>query len=78
LEPGNSRTSLVSVLSANPAAQSAGLLRVNPGNPDASFLVTKLTTPLRGQGSKMPLGKPPLSAAQIQAIRDWITQGALP
>ncbi len=78
LEPGSSHTSLVGVLSANPVAQSAGLLRVNPGNPDASFLVTKLTTPLRGQGSKMPLGKPPLTAAQIQVIRDWITQGALP
>jgi hypothetical protein len=78
LEPGSSHAALVGVLSANPAALSAGLLRVSPGNPDTSFLMTKLTTPLHGQGSKMPLGKPPLTAAQIQVIRDWITHGALP
>jgi hypothetical protein len=73
-----SHEQLVGVLSVNFAAQQAGLLRVKPGDPDNSFLIIKLTNPTPLQGLLMPSGKPPLSAAQIQLIRDWITQGAQP
>jgi len=44
-------------------------LRVDPGNQDSSFLVTKLTLAAvfdPNFGSRMPLGKPPLDAAQIE------------
>lgn len=51
--------------------------RVAPGDPDASYLVHKLegAGPCF-MGTQMPQGQPPLPAAQIQLIRDWITQGA--
>lgn len=55
--------------------------RIEPGNPDASYLVHKLqgshTSPtVRGSGSRMPLSPTPLSDADIQLIRQWITEGA--
>lgn len=45
-----------------------------PGNPKASLLVAYL------RGSKkpqMPMGRPPLSEAQIQKVEQWIAQGAV-
>lgn len=56
----------------------SSLLRVAPGDPTKSFLIVKLTGPPLGEGAQMPSGQLPLSAAQIQLIRDWITQGAQP
>lgn len=59
------------------AARRAGLLRVDPGRPENSFLLIKLTGPPPDQGSRMPL--PPaaaLSGAEIDLVRDWILQGA--
>ncbi|HUI27305.1 MAG TPA: hypothetical protein VL403_14580 [Candidatus Kryptonia bacterium] len=78
LVDGASYDQLVNVPAFNLAAQQAGLLRVKPGDPDNSFLIIKLTNPTIDEGVRMPSGKPPLSAAQIQLIRDWITQGAQP
>jgi cytochrome c553 len=48
---------------------------VSPGKGSESLLVRKL----RGvdiEGQRMPLGKPPLTAAQIATIATWIDQGA--
>jgi hypothetical protein len=78
LENGQSHDQLVGVQSFNVAARQGGLLRVKASDPDNSFLIIKLTGPTAAQGSLMPLGKPALTAAQVQLIRDWITQGALP
>ncbi|HUI27427.1 MAG TPA: Ig-like domain-containing protein, partial [Candidatus Kryptonia bacterium] len=78
LEPGKSHDQLVGVTAFNFAAQQAGLLRVKPGDPTNSFLMVKLTGPSPAQGSPMPFGKAPLTAAQLQLIRDWITAGAQP
>jgi hypothetical protein len=78
LVEGQSYAQLVNVLSDNPAARTAGLLRVEPDVPDESFLVIKLTNPTLPQGSRMPLGKPPLPAADIELIRAWIAAGAQP
>jgi hypothetical protein len=81
LAPGESYGQLVNVTPSNVAAAQDGLLRVTPDDPDTSFLVTKLTLPtvfdLR-YFSRMPLGKPMLSAEQIEHIRAWILRGALP
>lgn len=55
---------------------SVTLLRVAAGDPDASFLLTKLAGPPLGQGSRMPLGGPYLDATEMQLIHDWIAQGA--
>jgi hypothetical protein len=46
-----------------------------PGNPDGSMLV-QLIEGARGPEQRMPSGARPLSASQIQLIRDWIGQGA--
>ncbi len=49
--------------------------RVAPNNANNSALFLKVAgTTL---GAQMPLGRPPLSAAEIGAIQTWITNGAL-
>ena len=78
LEADSAYAQLVGVAPDIESARLAGLLRVDPGHPDNSFLLVKLTGPPPGQGSRMPLTGPLLSAAEIQLIRDWITAGALP
>lgn len=74
---GQSYAQLVNAAALNAAAQDAGLSRVQPGDPNNSFLMIKLTNPTVPQGALMPQGKAPLTAAQLQLIRDWILQGAL-
>jgi len=76
LAPGTSYRQLVGVQSDNLVARQQGLLRVQPFAPGQSFLVRKLTDPGLGEGSLMPLGESPLSAAQIQMVVDWIAAGA--
>lgn len=67
---------LVNAEPENPAARAAGLLRVVPGEPERSFLWIKLTQPGVGEGSRMPLGGEPLSAAELEEVRAWILAGA--
>jgi len=53
--------------------------RVDPGNPDNSCLVLKIEGSVLASGSAMPPPPlPPLAQEQIDAIREWILQGALP
>ena len=59
-------------------ARDAGLLRVDPGHPENSFLVVKLEGPPPDQGSRMPLTGAPLDDGEIQVIREWIALGAQP
>ena len=74
LEAGVSHSELVGVA----AASDGTLQRVEANNPDDSFLIIKLeATDPRLVGSPMPLDSPALSTAEIQAIRDWIANGAL-
>jgi hypothetical protein len=71
LAAGESRNNLVGVDMLNGAC---GGKRVLAGDANASGLVKKLEGTC---GSRMPLGSPtPLSPANIQVIRDWISQGA--
>jgi len=74
LADGASYSQLVSV----PSTINASLLRVDPGHPENSFLVTKITGPPPSEGSLMPLTGAPISSEQIQLIRNWILQGAQP
>ena len=71
LDAGNSFTNLVGV----PSAQVGSLLRVNPGDPDASYLVRKLEG-TASEGQLMPLGGPPIPQATIDFVRQWISDGA--
>ena len=72
LEEGMSHAMLVNV----PSLEVPALLRVEPGNPDDSYLVQKIEG-TAAVGGRMPLGGQPLSADTIAAIRQWITDGAL-
>jgi hypothetical protein len=77
LTSGVSYQDLVGRVPQNLAAVSAGMKRVDPGNPDNSFLLTKLaglSTP--AEGGRMPLGEGPLHSGKIDAIRKWIAAGA--
>jgi hypothetical protein len=78
LEDGASYAALVNVPAVNFDAANNGLVRVKPGDPDASFLYIKLTAPTLPQGSRMPMGLPPLSDNLIALVRTWIAQGANP
>jgi hypothetical protein len=59
-----------------PSVEEPSLLRVNPGNPDASYMVLKIEGAAGIEGGQMPLGETPLPQATIDAIRQWITDGA--
>jgi len=57
--------------------QDNGVLRVNPGNANMSYLITKLES-AGAVGAQMPLGQAPLDPAVIADIRLWIDNGANP
>ncbi len=52
-----------------------GTRAIQAGDADGSPLVDKLE-PSPTHGSRMPLGRSPLSNTQIQTIRTWIDEGA--
>ncbi len=71
LEEASSYAMLVDIAST----QDANILRVAPGNPDASYLIQKLEG-TAATGQQMPAGGTPLAQADIDVIRQWITDGA--
>jgi hypothetical protein len=73
LDDANSYGLLVGVASV----QAPALQRVDPGDPDSSYLIQKLEG-TASAGARMPLGATPLSQADIAVIRQWITDGAQP
>ncbi len=81
LASGKSYENLVNVAPANASAKTDGLLRVKPFNSLSSLFYHKLNTDAAHHGGKqygnpMPLGRPPLSAGQIEFVRRWIEAGA--
>jgi methionine-rich copper-binding protein CopC len=72
LDAGNSYALLVNVASS----EVGSLMRVNPGNPDASYLVQKIQGNA-AVGARMPANGPPyLTQTQIDLVRSWIAAGA--
>jgi hypothetical protein len=59
-----------------PSVEEPTFLRVDPGNPDESYMVLKIEGAPGIEGGQMPLGETPLPQATIDAIRQWITNGA--
>ncbi len=59
-----------------PSAEQPNLLRVKPGDPDNSYMVHKIEGLPGIVGGQMPLMETPLPQATIDAIRQWITNGA--
>jgi hypothetical protein len=73
LRDGMSYALLVGV----PSAQVPSLSRVEPGDPDNSYLIQKLEG-TAAVGVRMPANGPPfLSTDQIAVVRQWITDGAM-
>lgn len=72
LSAGNARANLVNVESQ----ERSNLFRVEPGDPDDSYLVRKIEGGPDIVGDRMPRGRPPLSNEAIDAIRTWIENGA--
>jgi hypothetical protein len=58
-----------------PSVEVPSLRRVQPSNPDASYLIQKLEG-RAAVGGRMPLNRPALPAETIAVIRQWITNGA--
>ena len=74
---GLSYEDLVGSVPQNPAAATAGMKLVDPGNPENSFLLTKLMGPTAPeQGARMPFGGGVIHTGKIEAIRTWIEAGA--
>jgi hypothetical protein len=72
LDAGNSYALLVNVASA----EAPGTMRVNPGNPNASYLVQKIEG-TAAVGVRMPANGPPyLPQDRIDLVRRWIAAGA--
>jgi hypothetical protein len=59
-----------------PSVEDPSLLRVKPNDPDDSYMVHKIEGAPGIVGGQMPLNETPLPQATIQAIRQWITDGA--
>ena len=77
LEYGLSYDDLVGIVPQNASAAAAGMKLVDPGNPENSFLLTKLVGPESpDQGSRMPFGGGMIHNGKIDAIRTWIAAGA--
>lgn len=72
LTAGRSYASLVGVQSQERPA----LDRIEPGEPDNSYLYLKITGDPSIAGDRMPFGAPALSSDKIDLIRQWIIEGA--
>ena len=73
LDAANSYLNLVGV----PSVEPSGLLRVAPGDANNSYLIRKLEG-TAGIGARMPAGLPAVPQSDINIIRQWIGDGALP
>jgi len=75
LHPGAAYANLVNV----PSVEAPALMRVQPGEPQASYLMLKLEgTHLDkgGSGVRMPFDAPPLEDDTLAMFRAWIAAGA--
>jgi len=82
LIPGKSYANLVGVMAKNAAAANLGLKRVDPKNPNNSFLMHKIAcesghhSTSANFGAHMPLGGNFLSQGEVDFIQKWIINGA--
>ena len=71
LSPGRTYSMVVGVRSV----QAGSLNRVEPFNPDSSYLIWKIRGDAGITGSRMPQGGQ-LTADEIQLLVDWVRRGA--
>ena len=55
----------------------ANVMLVAPNDPDASYLIRKMENDASITGNRMPPGSMPVPQADIDVVREWITNGAL-
>ena len=72
LESGVVAAEIINVASS----QRSDLKRIDPGNPDDSYLLIKLRADEDMVSQQMPLGGGALSDEQIEMVRKWIAGGA--
>jgi len=72
LSAGETHDNVVNV----PSNERPELDRVEPGNPDRSYLIHKIEGRSSIVGQRMPLGREPLSQEEINVLREWIANGA--
>lgn len=73
LDAANSYALLV----GTPSTERPNVLRVAPGDPNSSYVIQKLEG-TAAVGERMPAGLPAVPQADIDVIRQWITDGAQP
>ena len=80
LMEGEAHEALFSVTPQNEDAAAAGLVLVDPGNPDGSYLLMMVEGMQGDMGQIMPPGAPePVDPqCRIAALREWIALGASP
>mgnify|MGYP005840475211 CR=1 FL=1 len=71
LSPQVARENLVDV----PSNQQDGATLVVPGDPEGSYLLAKLRGDDGIRGSRMPIGRSPLSEEELATITEWIAGG---
>ncbi len=59
------------------SVEQPGLMRVQPFDAGSSYLYMKVTGDPSILGDRMPLNRPPLSAADLALLQTWISQGAM-
>lgn len=59
-----------------PSSERPGLARVEPGDPDLSYLIIKLEGSEKMTGKRMPRGRPPRASDELERLRSWIVRGA--
>lgn len=74
LDAANSYALLVGIASV----ERPNLSRVTPGDATSSYIINKLEGGPNIVGERMPAGLPALPQADINVIRQWITDGAQP
>ena len=75
LSAGQTFSNVVNV----PSNELPTMRRVQPNQPDSSYLVHKIQgthVSVGGTGDRMPQGRTPLSQSDINVIREWIQNGA--
>lgn len=72
----SSAASTFAALVSTNSVERPELLRVNPGDPDNSYLIDKLEGAQDIVGGQMPLFGTPLDPAVIDQVRQWISDGA--
>ncbi len=74
LEAGAAYENLVSI----PSLEIPSMMRVIPGDADNSYIIWKLEGREGIRNKPMPLNLPALPSVQIEVIKTWINEGAVP